>query len=69
MIVYDPLWKTMANKKITTYQLINNYHFSKGQLDRLKKNENVEMNTINTLCSILNCRIEDIAEFINEKRE
>lgn len=67
MIVYERLWKTMAQKNISTYQLINNYHFSKGQLDRLKHNANIEMGTIDILCKILNCKIEDIAEYINEK--
>ncbi|PKM51759.1 MAG: XRE family transcriptional regulator [Firmicutes bacterium HGW-Firmicutes-7] len=67
MIVYNPLWKTMILKKITTYQLINDYHFSKGQLDRLKQNSNVEMNTIDILCNILKCRIEDIAEYVDDK--
>lgn len=64
VIVYERLWKTMAQKNISTYQLINKHHFSKGQIDRLKNNANVEMITINNLCRILNCRVEDIAEYI-----
>ncbi len=67
MIVYERLWITMANKNISTYQLIKDYHFSKGQLDRLKNNTNVEMITINNLCRVLNCKIEDIAEYIEDK--
>jgi putative transcriptional regulator len=57
----------MANKNISTYQLIKDYHFSKGQLNRLKQNANVEMNTINNLCRVLNCKIEDIAEYREDK--
>ncbi|WP_099467239.1 helix-turn-helix domain-containing protein [Konateibacter massiliensis] len=64
MVVYERLWETMAQKNISTYQLISNHHFSKGQTDRLKNNANIEMITINNLCRILNCRIEDIAEYI-----
>lgn len=67
MIVYERLWKTMELKNISTYRLINHYHFSKGQLDRLKSNDNIEMNTMDTLCRILNCKIEDIAEYIEDK--
>jgi DNA-binding Xre family transcriptional regulator len=67
MIVYERLWKTMAQKNITTYQLINKYHFSKGQIDRLKSNANIEMITVNNLCRVLNCRIEDIAEYKEDK--
>ena len=66
MIVYERLWKTMARKKITTYQLINEYHFSKGQIDRLKNNANIEMITVNNLCRVLKCKIEDIAEYIED---
>jgi len=65
MIVYKRLWE-MADKNITTYQLINKYHFSGGQIDRLKRNANIEMLTINNLCKILDCKIEDIAEYIED---
>ena len=37
MIVYEPLWKTMKEKKVSQYLLIKTYGISCGQLDRLKK--------------------------------
>lgn len=67
MIIYDKLWKTMKEKNITQYKLIKDYHFSTGQLDRLRKNENVNSFTLNQLCNILDCRLEDIAEFVKEE--
>ena len=63
MIVYDKLWFTMKKRGISQYKLINDYKISTGQLDRLRKNENVNTHTIDMLCSILKCRIEDIAEY------
>lgn len=63
MIVFDKLWKTMEEKNITQYKLINTYKFSKGQISRLKKNNNVSTHTLNTLCEILDCKLEDIAEY------
>ena len=63
MIVYDKLWETLKKKNISQYQLIKTYHFSNGQLDRLRKNENVSTHTLDVLCSILGCRLEDIAEY------
>lgn len=63
MIVYDRLWKTMQRKGVSQYKLTREYGFSNGQLDRLRKNENVNMYTINTLCRILECDIEDIAQY------
>ncbi|WP_251495351.1 helix-turn-helix domain-containing protein [Otoolea muris] len=63
MITYDKLWETMQKKEITQYRLIKYYGFSAGQIGRLKKNMYVSTHTIETLCSILNCRVEDIFEY------
>jgi len=64
MIVYDKLWETMKKKKITQYALIKKYHISPGQITRLKRNESVSTHTINTFCEILDCKVEDIMEYI-----
>lgn len=66
MIVFDKLWVTLKEKNISQYRLIKAYGISTGQLDRLRKNENVNTYTLDTLCKILNCKLEDIAEFKNE---
>ena len=58
MIVYDRLWQTMKERGISQYKLVKDHRFSNGQLDRLRKN------TLNELCTILNCRLDDIAEYI-----
>lgn len=63
MIIFDRLWKTMEAKGITQYRLIHEYRISTGQLDRLRKSCNVSTYTLNQLCRILNCRLEDIAEY------
>lgn len=66
MIVYDKLWITLKEKNISQYKLIKTYGISTGQLDRLRKNGNVNTYTLDTLCKILNCKLKDIAEFKNE---
>lgn len=66
MIVFDKLWKTMKEKNISQYKLLKEYGFSSGQLDRLRKNANVNTYTLNQLCRILNCKLEDIAEYIDD---
>lgn len=63
MIVYDRLWVTMKERGISQYKLIKDHKISSGQLDRLRKNENVSTYTLGQLCSILRCRLEDIAEY------
>lgn len=66
MIKYDKLWETMKEKNISQYTLIKKYGFSTGQLDRLRKNGNVNAFTLNHLCEILNCDLSDIAEYVKE---
>ena len=63
MIVFIRLWDTMKEKGISQYRLIREFGFSSGQMDRLRKNENVSTHTLNELCRILDCRLEDIAEY------
>lgn len=63
MIVFERLWVTMKSKGVTQYRLIKEFGMSSGQLDRLRKNENVSTHTLDVLCRVLNCRLEDIAEY------
>lgn len=64
MIEYKKLWETMKGRGITQYTLIKKYGVSPGQITRLKRNESVSTHTIDMFCRILNCRIEDIMEYI-----
>lgn len=68
LISYDPLWQTMKKKDISTYKLIKEYGFSKGTLDSLKQNRNVSTATLNDICNILSCRIEDVVLFIPDDK-
>lgn len=68
MIVYTPLWKTMEKRGISQYALIHQYHFSSGQLSRLRNNESVTVKTLDTLCDILNCELSDIAVRTTKER-
>jgi DNA-binding Xre family transcriptional regulator len=63
MITFDRLWTTMKLRGISQYKLIKDYNFSSGQLDRLRQNQNVNTYTLNQLCTILDCNLEDIAEY------
>lgn len=60
MIKYDKLWETMKKREITQYDLYTHYNVNRSQLDRLCKNKNVQINTIDKLCNILDCNVEDI---------
>lgn len=66
MMSFAPLWRTMKEKEITTYELLNVYGFSHGTYDSLKQNRNVTLHTINQLCKILHCKVEDVIEYVED---
>ena len=67
MIIFDKLWVTMKEKGVTTYQLREQCGIDSKTIRRLKSNDNIETKTLNKLCSVLNCNLEDIAEYIEDK--
>lgn len=66
MISYARLWVTMKNRGVTQYALIKRYSVSPSQITRMKRNESVSTHTIEMFCKILNCRVEDVMEYIPE---
>lgn len=67
MITYDNFWKTLKERNISQYKLINTYKISRGLLYRMKKNESITTHTLNELCDILECDISDIIEYKSNK--
>ncbi len=67
MISYDRLWKTLKEKNISQYKLINEYGIDNAQLHRLRHNMVLKTVTLDSLCRILDCRIEDIMEYIPDE--
>lgn len=66
MIKFDKLWDTMAKKGFSTYTLREKCGIDSKTVRRLKANENIETKTIDKLCTALDCKIEDIVEFIKD---
>ena len=64
MISYAPLWETMKRRGITTYKLLKDYSFSKGTLDSLKQGRNISTATLDDLCRILSCNVEDVIKYL-----
>lgn len=64
MISYSPFWETLKNSSETTYTLINRHHISSATIDKLRKNKPMNTTTLNDLCRILNCNIQNIATYI-----
>ena len=67
MIRDVPVWKTMADQKVTTYTLRFKHGMSHATVQRLQANMPVSTHTLNRLCEILNCRLEDVAEYVPDE--
>lgn len=60
MISYQPLFATMKEKNITEYNLIYKQGMSANTVHRIKKGLPITTETLDTLCYILDCEVEDI---------
>jgi len=67
VISYNPLWKTMQMCGATTYTLQVKGGVSSSTIRRLKAGESVSTNTLDALCRILNCSIQDVLEYLPDK--
>ena len=67
MISYEPFYRTLKEKGFSTYKLINQHGVSRSLLDRLKHNKAVSTVTLNDLCEILSCKIEDIIVYVPDE--
>ena len=66
MISYAPFYATLKRTGISTYKLINTYGISRSLIDRLKHDKPISTVTLNDLCTILNCGVEDILVYIKD---
>ena len=63
MITYEPFWNTLKNSDESTYTLIYNHNLSSSTIDRLRKHKLLSTTTLNDLCRILDCDINDIISY------
>ncbi len=69
MITYEPFYRTIKQKNISTYKLINTFGVSRSLIDRLKHDKPISTRTIDDLCRFLNCRVEDILVYKQGENE
>ena len=69
MVSYAPLWETMRRQGATTYTLQVKGQISSSTVRRLKAGESVSTNTLDALCKLLNCRMEDVIEYLPDNLE
>ena len=66
VIKFDKLWVTMQEKGVSTYWLREKCGIDRKTIRRLKENDNIETKTLNKLCTVLECKLEDIAEYVKD---
>ena len=62
----EPLFRTMKEKGVTSYRL-GKLGFPLSNFYAMKHGDNVSTHTINQLCRLLQCRVEDVMEYIDEE--
>jgi putative transcriptional regulator len=67
VIIFDKLWDVMKEKGISTYQLREKCGIDSKTIRRLRANDNMETKTLNKLCAVLDCHLEDIAEYVPDE--
>lgn len=67
MMSYDPFWKTIAEKNISTYALINHHGILPDTIQRLRKGKPITTTTLETLCDVIRCGLNDVIEYIPDE--
>ena len=63
MITYDPLWKTLNDRNMSTYDLIYKHGLSANTIHRIKNGKAITTSTLNELCFILKCSVSELIEY------
>lgn len=67
MLSYKPLWHTLLDKKIKKLELCKIAGISTATLAKLGKDENVNTEMLNKICKSLDCRIDEVVEFVRDE--
>ena len=65
IIDFSPLWKTMKEKRVSQYKLLQSGIDNKT-LDKLKKNSNITLKTLEKICKTCDCTPNDVVNFIDD---
>lgn len=69
LIDYSPFWVTLHNSEESTYSLIHTHHLSSATIDKLRKNKPTNTTTLNDLCRILDCELQDVARYVPSEND
>ena len=63
---YNKLWKLLIDKKMNKTQLRQSAKITTNAMSKMAKDEPVTLETLEKICGVLECKIEDIVEIIHE---
>lgn len=63
-VSYKKLFHVMIEKSITNAQLQRQAGFSANIITRLKRDDYISLETIESICKVINCKVDDILEFV-----
>ena len=66
MVRYDKFWVTLRERGMTQYTLTSKYSVSKSMIDRIRRNEGLNVDTIDKFCNLLQCEVSDIMEHVKD---
>lgn len=66
---YNKLWKMLIDKEISKTELTHLAGITTNAMAKLGKNEDVRVNTLEKLCTTLDCKLDDIVEFVPEENK
>ena len=69
MITYKPFWLTLSCDNVSTYTLIHKHHISSSTINRLRHNKPISTETIDKLCKIFDCPVDDIIMYVKIEQE
>lgn len=67
-VSYKRLFHLMIEREITNAQLQKQAGFSANIITRLKRNEAVSLESIEAICRVMKCGVDDILEFVSERK-
>lgn len=69
MIDYSPFFHTLKEKNESTYTMIHKHNISSSLINRLRNNKPISTTTLNDLCRILKCNVEDILRYVESEND
>lgn len=64
MIDYNPFFQTLKRKNESTYTMIHKHNISSSLINRLRNNKPISTTSLNDLCRVLKCNVEDVLRYI-----